>query len=203
MRLFNLKVTMLFVLGFANTHLVQQTSHSTSETTPSDHQLLQLESQSTYAIRKPGCSDTEAVHGEKERGYRGCQQYTVSGALCQNWGSDARWERSGWIKEKYELGLYGLGNHNYCRNPDLESVGIWCYTTTSLRWEQCDPLTVDEIYPERKAKAMELFRNTKRWKKMVVDTVNNGKVIKHDVIEPWMYYYSGGIAYRHPLGSLI
>ena len=28
---------------------------------------------------------------------------------------------------------------NYCRNPDSESGGPWCYTTDSAkRWEYCD-----------------------------------------------------------------
>ena len=32
----------------------------------------------------------------------------------------------------------GLGDHNYCRNPDGEDQGAWCYTTDpNHRWEYC------------------------------------------------------------------
>ena len=30
-------------------------------------------------------------------------------------------------------------NHNYCRNPDSEDGGVWCYTTDpKVKWEYCD-----------------------------------------------------------------
>jgi len=34
--------------------------------------------------------------------------------------------------------ISGLGDHNYCRNPDGEP-SVWCYTMdTETRWELCD-----------------------------------------------------------------
>ena len=37
---------------------------------------------------------------------------------------------------------FGIGSHEYCRNPDGEPT-IWCYTVDpKMRWEVCDPLKV-------------------------------------------------------------
>jgi len=33
----------------------------------------------------------------------------------------------------------GIGNHNFCRNPDADTYGSWCFTQDPLvRWEYCD-----------------------------------------------------------------
>ena len=76
----------------------------------------------------------ETMSGEKDEGYRGCQTKTFSGKTCQNWTSQSPHEHNKVLGEK------GVGDHNYCRNPDGEDT-IWCYTTDpSKRWEFCNPI---------------------------------------------------------------
>ena len=69
--------------------------------------------------------------------YRGCQTTTRSGRTCQKW-SETTPHSHNKLPENYPN--KGLGDHNYCRNPDGEGT-IWCYTTdSSIRWEYCDPI---------------------------------------------------------------
>ena len=55
--------------------------------------------------------------------------HTNKGVLCQNWMKDdpqkSNFKHLNW-------------NHTYCRNPDKEPGGVWCYGTTGKRWEYCD-----------------------------------------------------------------
>jgi len=76
--------------------------------------------------------------GHLQDGYRGCQSHTVTGRTCQAWTSQSP---HGHSRTPANYPNKGLGDHNYCRNPDHEPNGIWCYTTDSgSRWEYCDPL---------------------------------------------------------------
>ena len=55
-----------------------------------------------------------------------------SGKTCQKWTAQSP-HRHSRTPSKYPN--KGLGDHNYCRNPDGEGGGIWCYTTSaSRRW---------------------------------------------------------------------
>ena len=60
---------------------------------------------------------------DKGKSYKGLQTTTESGRTCQNW-----------VKQKpHEIDIEptpdnGLGNHNYCRNPDDSEDKPWCYT---------------------------------------------------------------------------
>jgi len=62
--------------------------------------------------------------------YKGGQTQTRSGHTCQNWRSTT----------PHSHRYLDVGDHNFCRNPDSDSGGIWCYTTSEdTRWEYCDP----------------------------------------------------------------
>jgi len=61
--------------------------------------------------------------------YRGRQDRTETGKLCQKWSSQSPHSHN------YNTHL----DHNFCRNPDNEDT-IWCYTTDpQTRWELCEP----------------------------------------------------------------
>ena len=79
----------------------------------------------------------ESISGTNEAGYRGGQTKTVSGKTCQKWTSQTPHAHS---RTDTNYPGKGIGEHNYCRNPDNEPEGIWCYTTDAgSRWEYCDP----------------------------------------------------------------
>ena len=79
----------------------------------------------------------EELSGDDSDGYRGCQSKTRGGYTCQKWTSQYPHQHSLLPDDHPNM---GLGNHNYCRNPDGMKT-IWCYTTASKpRWDYCDPL---------------------------------------------------------------
>merc|ERR1719498_90685 len=89
-----------------------------------------------------GCyhtSDPSAAEkgGGNGRSYRGLISYTASGRTCKNWNDDNPWKNN--IKRIAEPDLEvkgvmhwgnGIGNHNYCRNPDPTNFDKpWCFTS--------------------------------------------------------------------------
>merc|ERR1719231_34588 len=106
----------------------------------------------------PSAFDTSCYHKEDPpnemkaaggRGYRGLVSSTVSGRTCQKWTSDHPWKGAVKITptsdEENDEGLMtwgnGLGNHNYCRNPDGRDSVPWCFTmdpNEKFEWEPCD-----------------------------------------------------------------
>jgi len=78
-----------------------------------------------------------------EGGYKGCQDKTESGKRCLNWTE----QKPHMLITPETHTNSGLGNHNYCRNPDGQS-SLWCYTDNSK--ENCKPVdhTVEKVFPE-------------------------------------------------------
>ena len=75
-----------------------------------------------------GCFYTQAD-------YRGTINITQSGKTCQAWNVHTPHEHKHSDFSKYKE----LEGHNFCRNPDSNMGGSWCYTTDpDTRWELCD-----------------------------------------------------------------
>uniref|UniRef100_A0A8C0W347 Kringle domain-containing protein n=1 Tax=Castor canadensis TaxID=51338 RepID=A0A8C0W347_CASCN len=69
------------------------------------------------------------------KSYRGTMSKTKSGVTCQKWSLIYLGKLS-FYPEKYPT--EGL-EENYCRNPDSDENGPWCYTTNpDQRFDYCD-----------------------------------------------------------------
>ena len=70
------------------------------------------------------------------RDYRGVVSVTKTGKVCQRWTSQRPHSHA---NTPGDVPNAGLGAHNYCRNPNSEIEGAWCYTRhSSTRWEDCN-----------------------------------------------------------------
>lgn len=71
----------------------------------------------------PGCFTGNGLN------YQGTRNYTKSGRACQRWSSNHPHIPHYWPVYR---------NHSFCRNPDNDGYGPWCYTTdVNKRWEYC------------------------------------------------------------------
>jgi len=86
---------------------------------------------------KETCGETFTTPAGQD--YRGKQNKTRSGKTCQGWNA-----QTPHVQTYGVLQNYGLGDHNYCRNPTESGKNtIWCYTTDPASpWEFCDPLLI-------------------------------------------------------------
>ncbi|XP_061416086.1 hyaluronan-binding protein 2-like [Lethenteron reissneri] len=96
----------------------------------------------------PWCqiNDRDCVEGAGAS-YRGPASLTLSGRRC------LRWDTAELLKEPYsahrpEAEQWGVGEHNYCRNPDGDTKP-WCYTFNDRgvkAWEYCQlPVCADKV----------------------------------------------------------
>ena len=67
--------------------------------------------------------------------YRGCVNVSATGRPCQHWTSQFPNTHD---RTPTNYPGYGLGDHNFCRNPDGEPM-VWCYINDlTHRWEYCN-----------------------------------------------------------------
>ena len=68
--------------------------------------------------------------------YRGTLDYTEEGITCQYW-TEQYPQRHKRVNQTRD-GVYGLGDHNYCRNPAGKRLRPWCFTTKEkVKWQYC------------------------------------------------------------------
>ncbi|CAG08560.1 unnamed protein product, partial [Tetraodon nigroviridis] len=104
----------------------------------------------------PGFSGTHCEINTQEKcvvargeAYRGTWSVSHSGAECINWNSTTLRGRR-FTARKTDASSLGLGNHNFCRNPDNDSTP-WCfvYKGTQIIWEFCSvPKCPEDKYQE-------------------------------------------------------
>ncbi|XP_078141313.1 tissue-type plasminogen activator isoform X1 [Centroberyx gerrardi] len=82
-------------------------------------------------------------------GYRGTWGISRTGAECINWNSTSLRGRR-FTAKRPDASSLGLGNHNFCRNPDNDDTP-WCYIYkgTQIDWEFCSlPKCPEDKYQE-------------------------------------------------------
>ncbi|XP_061754381.1 tissue-type plasminogen activator isoform X1 [Nerophis ophidion] len=116
----------------------------------------------------PGFSGSQCEINNREKcvagrgdAYRGTWTISKSGAECINWNATSlRGKR--FTARKVDASSLGLGNHNFCRNPDNDSAP-WCYTYkgTQIAWEFCSvPKCPEDKYEECKRGIGLTYRGT-------------------------------------------
>ncbi|XP_078578595.1 plasminogen-like [Branchiostoma floridae x Branchiostoma japonicum] len=111
------------------------TTHAPTTTTTHAPTTTTSQAPTTTTSQAPTTTTTGGCYIGSPLDYRGTQAKTQSGKTCQRW--DSQYPHSHEFNPLY-FPEYGL-DENYCRTPDEDSEGTWCYTTDSAtRWEYCD-----------------------------------------------------------------
>merc|ERR1719356_931587 len=77
--------------------------------------------------------------------YRGLVTSTLSGRTCQKWTAQKPWEITLTLSTDN-----GLGNHNYCRNPDGSQEMPWCYTMDTSEDHKIETCSIPECPEEER-----------------------------------------------------
>ncbi|CAG0901525.1 unnamed protein product [Darwinula stevensoni] len=91
--------------------------------------------------RKVNCKVTD--HGME---YAGKTNMTVDGKKCQNWLSQTPNKHSMIFSLPYFPDHGVDSRHNYCRNPNRDGSGPWCYTEEDIGRQHCDIPFCWEMY---------------------------------------------------------
>ncbi|KAM9431912.1 tissue-type plasminogen activator-like [Clarias gariepinus] len=98
--------------------------------------------------------------------YRGTWSISSSNAECINWNSTLLRGKK-FTARKPGTRIFGLGNHNYCRNPDGDSRP-WCYVykKSQIVWEFCSmPNCTKDPEPECVQRSGQTYRGKKSFSK--------------------------------------
>ncbi|CAB1314660.1 unnamed protein product [Coregonus sp. 'balchen'] len=125
------------------------------------------------------CADdieAEDCYQENGKNYRGVVRKTRKGVTCQKWSVNMP------HKTKINPGTHPEGNltENYCRNPDGDQHGPWCYTTdpkTEFDYcaiKQCAGEKVSIIEPAEKVEFNECGKRDDRFVKSMLRIVGGG-----------------------------
>lgn len=85
------------------------------------------------------CFDSKAGKGQE---YRGEISYTEDFITCQKWTDEWPHKHTQYSKKQKRNEKNGLGEHNFCRNPEGKRARPWCFTNhKKYRWQYC-PITI-------------------------------------------------------------
>ncbi|XP_006873949.1 PREDICTED: kremen protein 2 isoform X2 [Chrysochloris asiatica] len=98
---------------------------------------LPLRGASAVSLHSPGLSECFQVNGADYRGHQNRTGPRGAGRPCLFWDQTQQHSYSSYSDPQ---GRWGLGAHNFCRNPDGD-VQPWCYvaeTEEGIYWRYCD-----------------------------------------------------------------
>nr|XP_031542792.1 kremen protein 2 [Vicugna pacos] len=99
--------------------------------------LLRPRGASAGSLHSPGLSECFQVNGADYRGYQNRTGPRGAGRPCLFWDQT---QQHSYSSASDPQGRWGLGAHNFCRNPDGD-VQPWCYvaeTEEGIYWRYCD-----------------------------------------------------------------
>ncbi|XP_078421810.1 tissue-type plasminogen activator [Cetorhinus maximus] len=130
----------------------------------------------------------EQCYQDRGTGYRGTWSITHFGTECLNWNSTAV-SRTHYNGQRPDAQQLGLGNHNYCRNPDNDTQP-WCHTYKGhiLSWDKCSiPACPKSPTSECYTKNGANYRGTRSYSKSGSRCLNwDSKTVRNKPVTAWV-----------------